>query len=58
VQAFVTGTFAGLIPVTEVDGRVIGDGNNREMTARLQKLYQQCCDAEASLGRIQSAKKL
>jgi branched-chain amino acid aminotransferase len=25
-EAFVTGTFAGLIPVVSVDGRVIGDG--------------------------------
>ena len=28
-EAFVTGTFAGLVPVREVDGRTIGDGGPR-----------------------------
>jgi branched-chain amino acid aminotransferase len=37
-EAFATGTFAGLIPVTAVDGRVIGDGQ-RPMCERLRKLY-------------------
>jgi branched-chain amino acid aminotransferase len=37
-EAFATGTFAGLIPVTAVDGRVIGDGQ-RPMWERLRKLY-------------------
>ncbi|MGI8576586.1 MAG: aminotransferase class IV [Nocardioidaceae bacterium] len=37
-EAFVTGTFAGLVPVREVDGRVVGDGR-RVMTARLRELY-------------------
>ena len=26
-EAFVTGTFAGIVPVREVDGRTIGDGD-------------------------------
>jgi branched-chain amino acid aminotransferase len=39
-EAFVTGTFAGLVPVRTVDGRVIGDGG-RPMTAKLRDLYQQ-----------------
>ena len=38
-EAFVTGTFAGLAPVTEIDGRTIGDGQRGPMTARLQELY-------------------
>lgn len=38
-EAFVTGTFAGLAPVTEIDGRTIGDGRRGPMTARLQQLY-------------------
>ncbi len=38
-EAFVTGTFAGIAPVTEVDGRVIGTGNRGETVERLQNLY-------------------
>ena len=38
-EAFVTGTFGGLTPVVEVDGRVIGDGKPGETTARLTDLY-------------------
>lgn len=38
-EAFVTGTFGGLTPVTEVDGRVIGDGQTGVITARLKDLY-------------------
>lgn len=38
-EVFVTGTFAGLIPVVEVDGRVIASGRRGPLTARLQQLY-------------------
>jgi branched-chain amino acid aminotransferase len=38
-EAFVTGTFAGLIPVREIDGRVIGVGQSRPMITRLNRLY-------------------
>jgi branched-chain amino acid aminotransferase len=38
-EAFVTGTFAGLIPVRDVDGRTIGDGRPGQMTLRLTGLY-------------------
>jgi branched-chain amino acid aminotransferase len=38
-EAFVTGTFGGLTPVIEVDGRRIGDGGRGEVTARLAGLY-------------------
>ncbi|MCB1816134.1 MAG: aminotransferase class IV [Candidatus Competibacteraceae bacterium] len=38
-EAFVTGTFAGVSPVSEVDGRVIGDGQRGPMVERLQQLY-------------------
>jgi branched-subunit amino acid aminotransferase/4-amino-4-deoxychorismate lyase len=38
-EAFVTGTFAGLVPVSEVDGRVIGGGGRGPVTARLQNGY-------------------
>jgi len=38
-EAFVTGTFAGVVPVTSVDGRTIGDGTRGPMVRRLQDLY-------------------
>jgi len=39
-EAFVTGTFGGLTPVTSVDGRPLGDGAMGQMTRRLQSLYE------------------
>ena len=45
-EAFVTGTFAGLIPVHEIDGRVIGSDTG-PVTARLQALYRDLCEREA-----------
>jgi branched-chain amino acid aminotransferase len=38
-EAFVTGTFAGLVPVRSVDGRVIGESGARPVTERLRHLY-------------------
>ena len=38
-EAFVTGTFAGLAPVREIDGRTIGDGKRGPMVEQLQQLY-------------------
>ena len=38
-EAFVTGTFAGVVPVREVDGRHLTDGRG-PMAERLQKLYR------------------
>lgn len=38
-EAFVTGTFAGVAPVSEVDGRVLGNGERGPMVTRLQSLY-------------------
>ncbi len=38
-EAFVTGTFAGLAPVAEVDGRVIGSGERGPVTEALQQHY-------------------
>jgi branched-chain amino acid aminotransferase len=45
-EAFVTGTFAGLIPVHEIDGRTISRGTG-PVTARLQGLYRDLCEREA-----------
>lgn len=39
-EAFVTGTFAGVVPVRMIDGRVLGDGAAGPMVARLQGLYR------------------
>ena len=39
-EAFVTGTFAGVVPVRQIDGRAIGDGGPGPMVARLQQLYK------------------
>ncbi|MCA1748286.1 MAG: aminotransferase class IV [Parasphingopyxis sp.] len=38
-EAFVTGTFAGLVPVTEVDGRILTEARG-PMVERLQRLYK------------------
>jgi branched-chain amino acid aminotransferase len=38
-EAFVTGTFAGVVPVRQVDGRRIGTGGRGPMVQRLQSLY-------------------
>jgi branched-chain amino acid aminotransferase len=38
-EAFVTGTFAGLVPVHTIDGRTIGTGRRGPMVERLQELY-------------------
>lgn len=38
-ESFTTGTFAGLAPVGEIDGRTIGTGQRGPVTKRLQDLY-------------------
>lgn len=40
-EAFVTGTFAGLTPVVDIDGRTIGSGQRGPMVDRLQALYRE-----------------
>lgn len=45
-EAFVTGSFGGLTPVTKIDGRVISESVPGTITGLLQKLYQ---------GKIESA---
>lgn len=45
-EAFVTGTFGGLTPVTEVDGRPIGTGSPGPMTAHLRDLYERALATE------------
>ena len=45
-EAFVTGTFAGVVPVRSVDGRTIGDGRRGPTVERLQTLYRELVDAD------------
>ena len=45
-EAFVTGTFGGLTPVGEIDGRTIGTGEPGPVTARLQALYSELSQRE------------
>ena len=47
-EAFVTGTFAGVVPVRSVDGRTIGDGRRGPVVERLQALYSELVDADVA----------
>src|SRR5687768_11461910 len=47
-EAFVTGTFAGVVPVRSVDGRTIGEGRRGPMVERLQALYRDLVDADVA----------
>jgi len=46
-EMFCTGTMGELAPVTQVDGRTIGNGEIGRMTRRLSGLFDQCVAAEA-----------
>ena len=39
-EVFVTGTFAGIIPVISVDGTIIGKGVRGDITKALQHHYK------------------
>jgi branched-chain amino acid aminotransferase len=43
-EAFVTGTFGGLTPVLQVDGRTIGTGNPGSVTHQLSEIYRKAID--------------
>ncbi|HWE34652.1 MAG TPA: aminotransferase class IV [Solirubrobacteraceae bacterium] len=45
-EAFVTGTFAGVVPVRSVDGRTIGTGRRGPVVERLQTLYRAFLDSD------------
>ncbi len=49
-EAFVTGTFGGVTPVTHIDGRQIGEGKYGAVSRKLSGLYEQLIEEE-----IQSA---
>jgi branched-chain amino acid aminotransferase len=47
-EAFVTGTFAGVVHVTEVDGRVFNGRKRGPMVERLQGLYKELVSRDVS----------
>jgi branched-chain amino acid aminotransferase len=47
-EAFVTGTFAGVVPVRKVDGRTIGTGARGPVVERLQRMYVDLVDADVA----------
>jgi len=49
-EAFITSTTQGVMPVTDIDGRVIGNGRRGEVTHRLQRLLDDAEGVEAGLG--------
>ncbi|MDE0307498.1 MAG: aminotransferase class IV [Albidovulum sp.] len=48
-EAFLTGTFGGPSPVSEIDGRVIGDGRPGPTLLRLRELYDDLVRRDAGL---------
>ena len=38
-EAFITSTTQGVMPISEIDGRIIGNGRRGEVTTRLQQLF-------------------
>ncbi|HEX8170920.1 MAG TPA: aminotransferase class IV [Thermoanaerobaculia bacterium] len=49
-EAFITSTTLGVMPVSEIDGRVIGNSRRGEVTTRLQQLFDELESGE--LGRM------
>lgn len=49
-EAFVTGTFGGITPVTQIDGRTIGDGKYGKMSRHLSGLYEALIEREVAKG--------
>ncbi len=47
-EAFVTGTFAGLAPVRDIDGRIMGNGERGPMVEKLQQFYLALLERECS----------
>lgn len=47
-ESFATGTFGGVKPISEVDGRMIGNGRMGPTTEHLAKLYEQLIECECA----------
>lgn len=54
-EAFVTGTFGGVTPVTKIDGRIIGDGSFGKVSRQLSHLYEELIHAEVQKEKQKSA---
>jgi branched-chain amino acid aminotransferase len=54
-EAFVTGTFGGLTPVINVDGRTIGSGGEGSFTQRLRGLYNQEIEEAVAAAKTRAA---
>ena len=50
-EAFVTGTFGGVTPVTKIDGRIIGNSQYGDLSRKLSHLYESLIESEVK--RIQ-----
>jgi branched-chain amino acid aminotransferase len=48
-EAFCTGTFAGVVPVRDIDGRNIGDTLPGPMVLRLQQLYRELVERDVTV---------
>lgn len=48
-EAFCTGTFAGVVPVRNIDGRSIGDALPGPMVQRLQQLYRELVERDVTV---------
>lgn len=51
-EAFVTGTFGGVTPVTKIDGRTIGKGMFGQMSQQLSQLYEALIHEEVEKHKI------
>ncbi|MGB3183551.1 MAG: aminotransferase class IV [Cyclobacteriaceae bacterium] len=51
-EAFVTGTFGGLTPVTKIDGRTIGEGTQGLVTIKLRGLYEDLIKKEVQDNKV------
>jgi len=47
-EAFLTGTFGAQTPISEIDGRVIGDGKMGPVTGTLRQLYKKLVEQEVA----------
>jgi len=51
-EAFVTGTFGGVTPVVEIDGRVIGKGEYGSLSRKIYSLYQTLIRQEVNRSKL------
>ena len=51
-EAFVTGSFGGVTPVTKIDGRIIGKGKFGKLSKKLNHLYEQLIEEEITQKKV------